>query len=89
MELNKEDMNDFEVLSREQQIAVWGRLCAMRDLKEHIEVLQESFTRLLVKNGIESDNNFSDCELKKFCDLESKEVAVQTEPVELEEVKVV
>tara|TARA_R110002126_G_scaffold64239_2_gene164669 strand:- start:1994 stop:2254 length:261 start_codon:yes stop_codon:yes gene_type:complete len=86
MELNKEELNDWEVLNKNQQIAVWGRLCAMRDLKEHIEVLQEVYTRLLVKNGIESDNAFSDCDLKKFCNIPTAEVETQTE---LEEVVVI
>jgi len=89
---------DWETLSKSQQIKVWGQLCAMRDIKDHIEVLQESYTRLLVQNGIHDEEVFNDSNMKSMCEeidkiKISEEKSTQTKPsepvVELEEVKVV
>jgi len=94
---------EWETLSKSQQIKVWGQLCAMRDIKDHIEVLQESYTRLLVQNGIHDEEVFNESNMKSMCEkidkisdksfdtfLEEKSTQTeqQTEPVELEEVVV-
>ena len=84
---------EWETLSKSQQIKVWGQLCAMRDIKDHIEVLQESYTRLLVQNGIHDEEVFNESNMKSMCEeidniKISEEKSTQTEPVELEEVVV-
>ena len=84
---------EWETLSKSQQIKVWGQLCAMRDIKDHIEVLQESYTRLLVRNGIHDEEVFNESNMKSMCEeidniKISEEKSTQTEPVELEEVVV-
>jgi len=88
---------EWETLSKSQQIKVWGQLCAMRDIKDHIEVLQESYTRLLVQNGIHDEEVFNESNMKSMCEEidkvnvseeKSTQTEQQTEPVKLEEVVV-
>jgi len=88
---------EWETLSKSQQIKVWGQLCAMRDIKDHIEVIQESYTRLLVQNGIHDEEVFNESNMKSMCEEidkvnvseeKSTQTEQQTEPVKLEEVVV-
>jgi hypothetical protein len=78
---------DWETLSKSQQIKVWGQLCAMKDIKDHIEVLQECYTRLLVKNGIQDEEVFNESNMKSMCEEIDKiniteEKTTQTSPTE-------
>ena len=57
-ELNQENLT-FDKITAPQADGVYGRLKMLQDLKDHIEVLQESFTRLLVVNDKSSDAEFT------------------------------
>ena len=57
-ELNQQNLT-FDQITDPQADAVYGRLKMLKDLKVHIEVLQESYTRLLVVNNKDSDAEFS------------------------------
>ena len=56
-QLNQENLT-FDKITDPQADAVYGRLKMLEDLKHHIEVLQESYTRLLVVNDKNSDAEF-------------------------------
>ena len=56
-QLNQENLT-FDKITDPQADAVYGRLKMLEDLKHHIEVLQESYTRLLVVNDRNSDAEF-------------------------------
>ena len=56
-QLNQENLT-FDKITDPQADAVYGRLKMLQDLKDHIEVLQESHTRLLVVNDKSSDAEF-------------------------------
>ena len=56
-QLNQENLT-FDNITDPQADAVYGRLKMLQDLKDHIEVLQESYTRLLVVNDKSSDAEF-------------------------------
>ena len=56
-EFNQENLT-FDKITDPQADAVYGRLKMLQDLKDHIEVLQESYTRLLVVNDKNSDDEF-------------------------------
>ena len=79
---------DWETLSKSQQIKVWGQLCAMKDIKDHIEVLQECYTRLLVTNGIQDEEVFNESNMKSMCEeidkhgTSTEEKTTQTSPTE-------
>ena len=46
----------FEVLKSEQDKALtYGRLKMLEDLAQHIETMRESYTRLMVVNGVADD----------------------------------
>ena len=48
--------NQFEVLKTEQDKALtYGRLKMLEDLAQHIETMRESYTRLMVVNGVADD----------------------------------
>lgn len=48
--------SQFEVLKNEQEKALtYGRLKMLEDLAQHIETMRESYTRLLVVNGVADD----------------------------------
>jgi len=54
--LNKDTLT-FDTITDPQADAVYGRLKMLQDLRDHIEVLQESYTRLLVVNEKDSDGS--------------------------------
>ena len=56
-QLNQENLT-FDKITDPQADAVYGRLKMLQDLKDNIEVLQESYTRLLVVNDKSSDAEF-------------------------------
>ena len=56
-QLNQENLA-FDKITDPQADAVYGRLKMLEELKHHIEVLQESYTRLLVVNDKNSDAEF-------------------------------
>jgi hypothetical protein len=56
--LNKDTLT-FDTITDPQADAVYGRLKMLQDLRDHIEVLQESYTRLLVVNEKDSDEQFN------------------------------
>jgi hypothetical protein len=64
MNLIPNDIPNFEEINDKQKIQVYGKLKALEDIKVYIEVLQESFTRLLKVNGVKDEEEFKDTLLK-------------------------
>lgn len=55
-----EETMKFEKLTDKQCNYVYGRLKMLQEMAEQIEVQRESYTRLLLLNGKNDDNEFND-----------------------------
>ena len=62
-------------LSSNELIKIYGKLVALKDQKQYIEILQESLTAVLRLNNIEDDKQIDDI----IAGVELKDVETQTE----------
>lgn len=72
----------FEKLTNKQCDYVYGRLKMLEEMAQQIEVQRESYTRLLILNGKNSDCEFNEAVMKhEKLETITEEQEVVTEPV--------